>query len=333
MLKTMNHYVYTQTEGKQVLESIEYRNLAPLYCDEEMRICCSEKKKLQNGSIYDVWIEGPTGGVAVKGTVHTTVRNSAPAQAPIVAAPVVSTDKSKTKGRSFKRPEHPALRYRMIQALEEAKKMAKGSESSTQNHVTLAEKQSSQDLPAPPSSSEPTTSPEISASSESSTSSEPPSQPQGEIPNQPAPSETTSQPPSREVTSLIAHKIGRAYRRNRITNTTAYNFVTVPPSEVPSVRVVGSYKPVKTTMSVRSKEILHRARRRAPAQITIEPIPLVRRFDAKPYTPDPIQTASKHSRFRKEGVRKMEKPSIRYVAELSGRTKGRTRLISRYVQK
>lgn len=59
----------------QVLQSIEYRNLAPLYCDEEMRVCGMEKKTLDDGSIYDVWIEGPTGGVAVKGTVRTIARS------------------------------------------------------------------------------------------------------------------------------------------------------------------------------------------------------------------------------------------------------------------
>ena len=69
MLKAMNSHVSSHTDGKHVVESIEYRNLAPLYCDEEMRICGLEKKTLQNGSVYDIWIEGPTGGVAVKGTV------------------------------------------------------------------------------------------------------------------------------------------------------------------------------------------------------------------------------------------------------------------------
>ncbi|KAL1793590.1 hypothetical protein ACET3X_008572 [Alternaria dauci] len=151
MLKTMNHYVHTQTEGKQALESIEYRNLAPLYCDEEMRICCSEKKKLENGSIYDVWIEGPTGGVAVKGTLRTTEKDSE------------STDKQETQGHSFKRPQHPALRYKMIKTREEARKMAKSSEDNTQGHVASEDQQSS-------------TSHESSAIPEPSTSSEPSSQ-------------------------------------------------------------------------------------------------------------------------------------------------------------
>ena len=62
----------------EVVESIEYRNLAPLYCYEEMRICGSMKRALEKGAVYDVWIEGPSGGVAVRGTVHTILRETAP---------------------------------------------------------------------------------------------------------------------------------------------------------------------------------------------------------------------------------------------------------------
>lgn len=50
----------------------EYRNLAPLYCDENMKICV----KVVNGDLeagdqeekWSVWIEGEGGGYAVKGT-------------------------------------------------------------------------------------------------------------------------------------------------------------------------------------------------------------------------------------------------------------------------
>jgi len=43
-----------------------------------MRICGFKKKTLYNGAVYDVWIEGPTGGVAVRGAVYTTVRQTTP---------------------------------------------------------------------------------------------------------------------------------------------------------------------------------------------------------------------------------------------------------------
>ncbi|KAB2100400.1 hypothetical protein AG0111_0g11467 [Alternaria gaisen] len=328
MLKTVNHYVHQQTKGKQVSESIEYRNLAPLYCDEEMRICCSEKKKLQNGSIYDVWIEGPTGGVAVKGTLRTTTNDAWTKKDTGIAQTHSATpiDELKTKWPSFKRPEYPKLKRKLLNTTNRARKMAKSSKNGTQVHVASGDQRPSQDSPTPP-SSEPTTNPEPSADSESSTSSEPSAQKQGEIPSQSTSSGTTSQPPCREVTSAIAHETNRAYRRKRAHNTKAYNFITLPPSEPPPARIVNAYTPVKPTLSVRAKELLRRARRRKPAKIKVDPIPLVRRFDARAYTPDPVQTAARHSRYLRRGVRKMEKLKIRHVALPSGRETGRRRVV------
>lgn len=60
------------------VDSIEYRNLAPLYCDEEMRVCVKNKKKKESGNLWDVWIEGPTGGMAVRAVVRTVDRRTAP---------------------------------------------------------------------------------------------------------------------------------------------------------------------------------------------------------------------------------------------------------------
>ncbi|PVH81719.1 hypothetical protein DL98DRAFT_514586 [Cadophora sp. DSE1049] len=52
------------TEGKMVLR-FDYRNLAPLYVDEEMRICVRRDPERENK--LDVWVEGRDGGLAVKG--------------------------------------------------------------------------------------------------------------------------------------------------------------------------------------------------------------------------------------------------------------------------
>jgi hydroxyacyl-ACP dehydratase HTD2-like protein with hotdog domain len=71
MLQAISGHVAESTAQNMVVESIQYRNLAPLYCDEEMRICGKEKKRTDEGILYDIWIEGPTRGVAVKGTVRT----------------------------------------------------------------------------------------------------------------------------------------------------------------------------------------------------------------------------------------------------------------------
>lgn len=62
---------YLGTEGGVLGEKggritgIEYRNLAPLYADEVMRVCGKRKGE----GDYEVWIEGVDGGLAVRGTV------------------------------------------------------------------------------------------------------------------------------------------------------------------------------------------------------------------------------------------------------------------------
>ena len=59
------------------IKHVEYRNLAPLYAEEEMKICVksrvknTERKTFESYDVYDVWIEGPDGGYAVKGNVTT----------------------------------------------------------------------------------------------------------------------------------------------------------------------------------------------------------------------------------------------------------------------
>jgi hydroxyacyl-ACP dehydratase HTD2-like protein with hotdog domain len=47
------------------LMEFHYRNLAPLYVGEEMKVCV---RVPEAGGDWDVWIEGPDGGFAVKGT-------------------------------------------------------------------------------------------------------------------------------------------------------------------------------------------------------------------------------------------------------------------------
>jgi hydroxyacyl-ACP dehydratase HTD2-like protein with hotdog domain len=57
-------------QSRHAIRDIEYRNLAPLYVEEEMKVCVKPK---QNGrpNAWEVWIEGGDGGLRVRGTVHT----------------------------------------------------------------------------------------------------------------------------------------------------------------------------------------------------------------------------------------------------------------------
>jgi hydroxyacyl-ACP dehydratase HTD2-like protein with hotdog domain len=65
----------TTTEGqsKPYVKSLSYRNLAPLYVDEEMKVCLRRTKTEADRIMWDVWIEGPEGGLAVKGSAMTLV--------------------------------------------------------------------------------------------------------------------------------------------------------------------------------------------------------------------------------------------------------------------
>ncbi len=67
----------SQLEGVEKVKSIEYRNHAPLYAGEPMRVCL---RRNTNGTSHgqgnpdkkwDAWIEGPDGGLAVKGVAIT----------------------------------------------------------------------------------------------------------------------------------------------------------------------------------------------------------------------------------------------------------------------
>lgn len=56
-------------KGDAILK-FDYRNLAPLYCEEEMNVCVREDKsfKSEKERKFDVWVEGVGGGYAVKGS-------------------------------------------------------------------------------------------------------------------------------------------------------------------------------------------------------------------------------------------------------------------------
>lgn len=61
----------------QAVSSVEYRNLAPLLVEREMKVCAAQKPNGSNGS-WDIWVEGKDGGLAAKGTIRTvpTASNS-----------------------------------------------------------------------------------------------------------------------------------------------------------------------------------------------------------------------------------------------------------------
>lgn len=73
MIEVLRGYIMNKLGvDSEYVTSVEYRNLAPLYAEEQMRVCV---KKKDNGDrrtrTWAVWIEGRDGGYAVKGTVRT----------------------------------------------------------------------------------------------------------------------------------------------------------------------------------------------------------------------------------------------------------------------
>lgn len=50
------------------VSSVEYKNLAPLFVAEQLTVCGKPKNA---GGAWDVWIESPDGGLAVRGTART----------------------------------------------------------------------------------------------------------------------------------------------------------------------------------------------------------------------------------------------------------------------
>ncbi|EMD67662.1 hypothetical protein COCSADRAFT_158029 [Bipolaris sorokiniana ND90Pr] len=302
MLQLMNNHLETHTKGKQVVESIEYRNLAPLYCDEEMRICGMEKKTLQNGSIYDLWIEGPTGGVAVKGTVYTTVRTPTSAPAPTNASGGTSRSRetrqrdrtSGTRARLNNQNDGEKPAWRQLNLRTEKAKPTRSGEA-TGSAAT----------------------PSLNAISVS----EPSAQPEGEKPIEPLSNETTPQPPFREVTASLMRVPGRVSHR-RPTRLRSHQFISPPTKAATPIRPVQPYVPAKPVISRQTQQLLRRLFRETTSSVRMRPLPLARKYAASPYT-DESWRVLRGSRFLREGVRRVERPRIRYEGERLARWRWR----------
>ena len=61
-----------KSEGLEKITNVEYRCLAPLYAEEQLKVCLREK----DDNVWETWIEGPDGGLAVRGTVRTIAQPS-----------------------------------------------------------------------------------------------------------------------------------------------------------------------------------------------------------------------------------------------------------------
>ena len=316
----MNGWVKKHTKGEYIVESIDYRNLAPLYCDEEMRICGLEKKTLQNGSIYDIWIEGPTGGMAVKGTVYTARRPTPP---PVYAQGRRGVKKAKgpKPTYSFTRPNlastNPELTAKK-EAVEQEKALSidqpppehvqSSSTSSAPEPSDESAVKNSENTALDQSTSEGQQSTPLTSVPQPSTKSE------GENSQNPTLIETSFQPSSREVMASPAQSPSRADRSRKATRVKYYKFIA-PSKTSPPIRPIEPYILGRPFMSAQSRHVLRRLLREPMPEATDHTTRLstYRKYAASTYTPNPARTASRHSRFLREGVRRFARPSIRAV--------------------
>ncbi|TLD29958.1 hypothetical protein E2P81_ATG06611 [Venturia nashicola] len=68
LLTTMlNDHIGRGKKGR-FINNIEYRNLAPLYANEPLKLCGREMD--ESGTKYEIWAETPSGGIAVKGNAR-----------------------------------------------------------------------------------------------------------------------------------------------------------------------------------------------------------------------------------------------------------------------
>jgi hypothetical protein len=75
MLRVLNDHVAAGAAEKGgVVKSIVYRNYAPLYVGEKMTVCVRRVREVAEGEEWDVWVEGPEGGMAAKGSAVVDVR-------------------------------------------------------------------------------------------------------------------------------------------------------------------------------------------------------------------------------------------------------------------
>ncbi|KAL9023319.1 MAG: hypothetical protein Q9196_007275 [Gyalolechia fulgens] len=82
-------------DGKQpdVPIHVEYKCLAPLYAEEELKVCLWRKHPY----VWVTWIEGPDGGLAVRGTVTTAPAERRQSQQGRFSDPTSKVKKAKEK--------------------------------------------------------------------------------------------------------------------------------------------------------------------------------------------------------------------------------------------
>jgi hypothetical protein len=296
----MSGHVRVKTKGQYIVESIEYRNLAPLYCDESMRLCGSLKKTIGNGELYDVWIEGPAGGVAVKGTVRTvrvisragdtdaTERTPASAAKPSTHEPFsgsrvrkISTDPGEIV------PATSLDRLKGVRHVKIRSSMADQTETPAPENVQMLD--TAED-----------TGPSVRRSVRSVASVVPDLQPR-----------TREQ---QETKSTGAHVVEPPkLSLSTFAIPPAPSASEAPPSEAPLSEAHPS--PMLRPESNHTRQPLSRITGARQTKVTPKTGPLVRKYAGTPYIYNPTDVADRHNRYMKKGITKVSHLSVRRTAQ------------------
>jgi hypothetical protein len=266
------------------VESIEYRNLAPLYCDEPMRLCGRVKKTFGDGELYDVWIEGLTGGVAVKGTVrairtvHTKEATPAIAPKPLTPEPLhgsrirkMSTDARElgpaTSKTRLKGPRHVGVL---------------GSTSNQAATTALEDDQTTERAE------------DIAASVRR------PIRPLASVAPDPQPRAGDQQ----ETKSRDTHAVDPPKLR--------LSTFAIPPASSPSEAPPSSTPRPESSNTRQSLDCVSHARH---TRVIPSSGSLVRKYAGAPYIYNPTDIVNRYSRYKKGGILKVPQHSIRYRAK------------------
>ena len=125
--------------------------------------------------------------------------------------------------------------------------------------------------------------------------------------------DTLSNTSTTKSSNLSSLRHTPADRGSQLTRIKSHQFFVIPESD-PAIRhVVAPPGPLKPVMSAHSRRIVRRLTR-VQADSYVEPVAALRYYGARPYKRDVNVTASRHSRFKREGIRHMESVHIRYQA-------------------
>jgi hypothetical protein len=349
LLQVMTGHVNAKTDGRNIVESIRYRNLAPLYCDEPMRICGSIKKSFVDGELYDVWIEGPTGGVAVKGTVRTVVRR--PVRGDIDAKmPAVTRATNLVADKKPRRPrihmvttdKGPLVPATSVDRLKGSKRVEILSSIANETDTPA-----SGDRPTPNTAEDTGASVRQSARllAKATPNLRPRNRVQQEfefrtlispklmlskfaIPPIPSPSFGTEQSSAVEDASRTASKQpatvttqelpckNRHKSRERVVSKQVESIV-IRRTEAPA-------SPMLRKVSYRTRQLLSRVARTPHVEVTPK-TNLVRKYAGTPYTYNPTDLARRHSRYQRRSARKVTNAHARKIT-IASVSKGRDRV-------